>query len=159
MATNRDRILFLCNHNSARSQMAEAWLKLLAGDRLDAESAGFDPRPINPLVVEVMREIGVDLAGKESQSVFDVYRRGTAFQFVISVCSRNVEVNCPIFPGAHRNRFRVIFPDPSLLKGPHEEQLEGIRRIRDGIRREIELFLHWVNAGASGVPGPRWERE
>ncbi|HKK02096.1 MAG TPA: arsenate reductase ArsC [Desulfuromonadales bacterium] len=156
---DKERVLFICNHNSARSQMAEAWLKLLAGERFVAESAGFDPRPINPLVIEVMRETGVDLSGKKSQSVFDVYRRGQAFQYVISVCSRNAEMNCPIFPGAHKNRFRVVFPDPSELAGSSEERLAGVRRIRDEIKAAVEQFLHWINAGSINLPGPQWERD
>ncbi len=155
----KERILFLCDHNSARSQMSEAWLKLLAGDRFEVESAGFEPRPILPMVVEVMREAGVDLSDKGSQSVFDVYLRGGAFLYVISVCSRNSEVNCPIFPGAHNNRLRVVFTDPSSLTGTPEKRLEGIRRIRDEIRTEIEHFLHWVDSDGEGLPGPRWERD
>jgi arsenate reductase len=155
----KERVLFICDHNSARSQMAEALLSLLAGDRYDVESAGFEPRPILPLVVELMEEVGVDLSEKKSQSVFDVYRRGEAFRYVIAVCSRSSEVNCPIFPGTHNNRLRVVFTDPSSLTGTREERLEGIRRIRDEIRTEIERFLRWVEGGGEGLPGQRWERE
>ena len=138
--------------------MAEAYLNRLGREIFSAESAGFDLRPPNPLVVEVMLEEGVDLSQKQAQTVFDAYRRGQAFQYVISVCSSDDEDNCPIFPGVHNNRFRVVFPDPSLLEGSREEQLMEVRKIRDDIKREIEVFLKWFAANGTGVPGPRWER-
>ena len=158
MDQDKKRVLIICGHNSARSQMAQAWLELLAGDRFAVQSAGFEPRPINPLVVDAMREVGVNLSNKGSQSVFDVYRRGGAFQYVISVCSRDTEANCPIFPGVHRNRIHVVFPDPCLLTGSREERLEEVRKVRDEIKGAVEEFLRWVDAGGAGIPGPRWGR-
>ena len=152
------RVLFICNHNSARSLMAEAYLNQLGAGRFAAQSAGFELRPANPLVVEAMAEVGIDLSRKEPQSVFDVYRRGGSFNYVIAVCATHVEVNCPIFPGVHKNRLRVVFPDPARLSGPEDKQLEAVRGIRDDIREQIGAFLAWAAAGAAGVPGPRWDR-
>lgn len=155
----KERVLFICNHNSARSQIAEALLALLGQGRYEAESAGYDLHPINPLVIEVMREKGLDLAGKKQQTVFDAYRYGRAYQYVISVCSRQTDANCPIFPGVHNNRFRVVFPDPSGLTGTHEERRGEVRKICDEIQAEIERFIDWADGEAGGLPGPRWERD
>lgn len=159
LGQNKVRVLFICDHNSARSQMAEALLTLLGAERFEAESAGFDLRPINPLVIELMREMGLDLSGKKQQTVFDAYRYGHAYQYVISVCSRETDANCPIFPGVHYNRLRVVFPDPSGLVGTREEQLQAVRKIRDEIQAEIERFIRWIDTGNSGLPGSRWERD
>lgn len=154
----KERVLFICNHNSARSLIAEAYLNLLGGDCCFAESAGFELRPANPLVVEVMQEEGIDLSQKQPQSVFDVYRRGQAFQYVISVCSRETESNCPIFPGSHSRRFRVAFPDPAQLNGTQQEKLKAVREIRDDLKSQIAHFLQWADGKIHDLPSSRWER-
>ncbi len=82
----KKRVLFICIHNSARSQMAEAWLNQICGDELEAQSAGFEPGKLNPLVVEAMAEVGIDISQKETQSVFDVWKSGQLFAYVITVC-------------------------------------------------------------------------
>jgi arsenate reductase (thioredoxin) len=132
----KQNVLFICVHNSARSQMAEAWLNALCGDRFAAESAGLEPGTINPLVVEVMREAGIDLSQKKTQAVFDVWKAGKLFQYVIAVCAESEEKGCPIFPGI-TTRLSWPFPDPSRVEGTDEERLQQVRTIRDNIRAKI----------------------
>ena len=131
-----DRVLFVCVHNSARSQIAEAFLKQLAGDRLEVESAGFRPAPINPLVVAVMQEIGFDLSAKKTRKVFDLYRDGRLYSYVITVCDQAAAEKCPIFPGLV-TRLHWSFEDPAGFTGTWEEKLEKTRRIREAIRRQV----------------------
>jgi arsenate reductase (thioredoxin) len=135
----KQNVLFICVHNSARSQMAEAWLNSLCGDRFAAESAGLEPGTINPLVVEVMREAGIDLSQKKTQAVFDVWKSGKLFQYVIAVCAESEEKGCPIFPGV-TTRLSWPFPDPSQVTGSREERLQQVRTIRDSIRTKIEQW-------------------
>ncbi|WP_022660688.1 arsenate reductase ArsC [Paucidesulfovibrio longus] len=133
---DKTRVLFICNHNSGRSQMAEAFLKEFGGEDFEVESAGLEPTSVNPLVVEVMREIGIDLSGKRTQSVFDLYRMGRLYDYVITVCDDADEAKCPIFPGVAQ-RWHWPFPDPAAAEGTHEEKLEHIRAIRDQIKARI----------------------
>jgi len=135
----KQNVLFICVHNSARSQMAEAWLNHLCGDRFAAESAGLEPGTINPLVVEVMREVGIDLSQKKTQAVFDVWKSGKLFHYVIAVCAESEEKGCPIFPGV-TTRLSWPFPDPSRVEGTEEERLQQVRKIRDDIRTRIEQW-------------------
>src|ERR1044072_5880813 len=135
----KQHVLFICVHNSARSQMAEAWLNALCGDRFVAESAGLEPGTINPLVVEVMREAGVDLSQKKTQAVFDVWKSGKLFQYVIAVCAESEEKGCPIFPGI-TTRLSWPFPDPSRVEGTDEERRQQVRTIRDSIRAKIKQW-------------------
>ncbi len=120
-------------HNSGRSQIAEAYLKRLAGERAAVESAGLEPAAaVNPLVVEVMNEEGFDLSRKKPQSVFDLFKQGRLFDHVITVCG-DTEQQCPLFPGITR-RWHIPFPDPSCAAGTHEERLAQVRAIRDQIK-------------------------
>lgn len=135
-----ERVLFICVHNSARSQMAEAFLQKFGGKRFAAESAGLEPGMINPLVVEVMKEEAIDLSGKSTNSVYDYYRKGKRYDYVITVCSKDAAERCPIFPGGGK-RLHWPFDDPSKATGSHEEKLTEVRRIRDEIREKILLFL------------------
>jgi len=135
----KQNVLFICVHNSARSQMAEAWLNHLCGDRFAAESAGLEPGTINPLVVEVMREVGIDLSQKKTQAVFDVWKSGKLFHYVIAVCAESEEKGCPIFRGVTK-RLSWPFPDPSRVEGTEEERLQQVRKIRDDIRTRIEQW-------------------
>jgi arsenate reductase len=139
----KQNVLFICVHNSARSQMAEAWLNTLCGDRFAAESAGLEPGTINPLVVQVMREVGVDLSNKKTQAVFDVWKSGKLFQYVVTVCSEGESKGCPIFPGITM-RLHWPFPDPSQVVGSPEERLQQIRTIRDNIRTRIEQWCEEI---------------
>jgi arsenate reductase len=135
-----ERVLFICVHNSARSQMAEAYLKKFAGDRFEPESAGLEPGTLNPLVVEVMKEEGIDLSGKQTNSVFEFYREGRLYSYVITVCSKEAEERCPIFPGVNR-RLHWPFDDPSKFEGSEEQKLEKTRLVRDQIKEKIKEFI------------------
>ena len=131
------RVLFVCIHNSARSQMAEAWLNNLCGDFFEAHSAGLEPGVLNPLVVEVMKEVGIDISHKKTQAVFDLYKKGARFSYVIAVCDEASAEKCPIFPSVVE-RLHWGFPDPSKVTGTKEEKLEKIRIVRDAIKGKIE---------------------
>jgi len=141
----KKKVLFICVHNSARSQMAEAFLNHLCGDEFEARSAGLTPGTLNPLAVEVMKEIGIDISGKPTQSVFDVVKTGELFAYVITVCSESESEACPIFAGVTK-RLHWSFPDPSRLEGTWEEKLEGTRKIRDQIKSQIDA---WCSASCS----------
>jgi len=141
----KKKVLFVCIHNSARSQMAEAFLSELGGDRLEAESAGLEPGLLNPLVVEVMNEIGIDISQNTTKGVFDFIKQGKLFHYVITVCDDTSGSRCPIFPG-YAKRLHWNFPDPSALEGTREEKLKKTREIRDQIRAHIEVWLKETDA-------------
>jgi arsenate reductase len=126
-------VLFICVHNSGRSQMAEAFLRESAGDKFDVESAGLEPREINNLVIQVMKEMNIDISENTSDSVFDFYKKGRLYDYVITVCDESIESQCPIFPGITR-RLHWSFPDPSSVSGTDEEKLSKVRKIRDNIQ-------------------------
>ena len=131
------RVLFICQHNSGRSQMAEAYLEQLAKGALEVESAGMKPaEKVNPLVVEVMKEEGIDLSKKNPKSVFELYKTGRLFTHVITVC-HDSESRCPVFPGITK-RWHFPFPDPAKATGTHEEKLEQVRKIRDDIKNWLQ---------------------
>jgi arsenate reductase len=134
------RVLFICIHNSGRSQMAETFLKTMGGGRFEAESAGLEPRPINPYVIKVMEEIGYDLSGNTSDRVMQFFKEGRLYDYVITVCNESVENQCPIFPGIAR-RLYWPFPDPQKATGTEDEKLENIRSIRDQIRDQIKSWV------------------
>jgi arsenate reductase len=123
--------------------MAEGFLNSHCGEFFDAQSAGLEPGTVNPLAAEVMQELGIDVSSRPSQEVFDVWKGGTVFAYVISVCSEAEAAGCPIFPGAAQ-RLHWSFPDPSKVQGTHEEKLEQVRAIRDTIRARIEQWCEEV---------------
>jgi arsenate reductase len=135
------KVLFLCVHNSARSQIAEAYLNQLAGDIFSAESAGLEPGTLNPFVVEAMMETGIDISGKQTRSAFDLFKQGRMFQFVITVCDAANAERCPIFPGVTK-RISWSFEDPASFKGNHEEILAQTRLVMDKIKSAIEVFIN-----------------
>jgi arsenate reductase len=135
----KQKVLFICVHNSARSQMAEGFLNDICGDHFEAHSAGLEPGTLNPLAVEAMREIGIDISHKGTQSVFDVFKSGELFAYVITVCDETSAERCPIFAGV-TTRLHWSFPDPAALTGTREERLAGTREIRDQIRERIEMW-------------------
>jgi arsenate reductase len=139
----KPNVLFICIHNSARSQMAEAWLNHICGEYFAAESAGLEPGTLNPLVVEAMQEVGIDISQKKTQAVFDVFESGKLFSHVVTVCDETSAEKCPIFPGVTK-RLHWSFPDPSALTGTHDERLAGVRKIRDAIRAKIEGWCEEV---------------
>jgi len=122
------RVLFICIHNSGRSQKAEVFLKRLGGDRFEVENAGLEPRTINPLVLEVMNELGYDLSGHRPDSLFEFFKEGRLYDYVVAVCGREAEEKCPVFPGV-RKRMSWPFPDPERVGGSPEEKLAGVRKI------------------------------
>jgi arsenate reductase len=134
------RVLFICVHNSGRSQMSEAFLKHYAGDRLEAHSAGLEPGELNPLVVEAMAEIDIDISHKKTKSVFDTWKNGELFQYVISVCDAESAEKCPIFPGP-TTRLHWSFHDPSQATGTDNQKLQKVREIRDEIASKIQSWL------------------
>ena len=147
----KSNVLFICIHNSARSQMAEAWLNFICGGFFAAESAGLEPGTLNPLVVEAMREVGIDISTKETRAVFDVFRSGKLFAYVITVCDETSAEKCPIFPGV-TTRLHWSFPDPSALIGSRENKLVEVRKIRDEIRGKVETWCEEVCPRPAGTP-------
>ena len=139
--TENKKVLFVCVHNSARSQMAEAFLKQEAGDRFEVESAGLEPGKLNPIVVEVMKEVGIDISQNKTKSVFDFYKQGKQYDYVITVCDESQSGVCPVFPGKGE-RFHWGFDDPSSFKGTSEENMEKTREVRDKIKYRI---IEWLN--------------
>ena len=134
---DKKKVLFICVHNSARSQMAEAFLKQMAGDRFEVESAGLEPGKLNPVVVEVMKEVGIDISQNKTKSVFDFFKQGKQYDYVITVCDESQSGSCPVFSGKGQ-RLHWNFDDPSSFQGSHEEKLEKTRRVRDQIKQKID---------------------
>ena len=139
----KKKVLFICIHNSARSQMAEAWMNDVCGGAFEAQSAGLEPGTLNPLVVEAMDEVGIDISRNKTQAVFDVFKSGKLFAYVITVCDEASAERCPIFPGV-TTRLHWSFPDPSALTGNQQEKLAEVRKIRDEIRLKIEEWCEEV---------------
>jgi arsenate reductase len=131
------RVLFLCTGNSARSQMAEGWTRFLSKNNVEAFSAGTDPKPLNPLAVRVMSDVGVDISGQRSKGL-ETYL-GRQLDFVITVCDRANE-QCPVWTGLNE-RIHWSFDDPADATGTEEERLAVFRRVRDEIRNRVRLFL------------------
>ena len=117
--------------------MAEAFLDAIGGDRFEAHSAGLEPGKLNPFVVQVMNEIGIDISEKKTKAVFDLFKPGEMFGYVITVCDETAAERCPIFPGVTK-RIHWSFPDPAAIEGSRERTLEETRRIRDMIKAKIE---------------------
>lgn len=136
---DKGKVLFVCIHNSARSQMAEAWLNHLYGDRFEAHSAGLEAGELNPLAVAAMKEVGIDISHKKTQTVFSLFNKGEIFSYVITVCDEASAERCPVFPGCAK-RLHWSFPDPSQLAGTEEERLAKVRIIRDDIKAAIESW-------------------
>ena len=119
--------------------MAAALLNDVCGEFFEAESAGLEPGTLNPLAVEALQQVGIDISGKKTQSVFDVFKSGQLFAYVISVCSESESQGCPIFPGITQ-RLHWPFDDPSQFTGTHEEQIAKTRQLLEQIRGKIEEF-------------------
>ena len=133
---SKQRILFLCTGNSARSQIAEAFLRKYAGEHFEAHSAGLEPAGLNPLTVRVMNEVGIDVSGQESKGV-DTYLGKTLFQYFITVCD-DADKNCPsVWPGVN-TRMHWSFQDPARFEGTEEEKLARFRETRDLIEKKIK---------------------
>jgi arsenate reductase len=141
------KILYVCVHNSARSQMAEAFTNTLGREgkyrkdvSFEAESAGFEPGKLNPVVVEVMKEFGIDISNNKTNSVFEFFKEGRLYDYVITVCDESIAEQCPTFPGI-TSREHWSFKDPSTLSGTKEEVKIETRKIRDQIKEAVENFI------------------
>lgn len=139
----KKRIIFICIHNSGRSQMGEAFVRTLAGERVEVQSAGIESGTLNPLVVRAMKEIGISMEGQYAKKAQDFVDRGEHFDYVITVCDESNAERCPMFPGKHF-RLHWGFPDPSALSGTDEEKLAGIRPIRDAIGEQVKKWLETI---------------
>ncbi len=137
------RVMFVCIHNSGRSQMGEAFLRNLAGDRFEVASSGIEAGRLNPLVVKAMEEIGVSMEGHYAKKAQDYVDRGERFDYVITVCDEANAERCPMFPGKHV-RLHWGLPDPSAIGGTDAEKLAGIRPIRDAIAARVREFIQTV---------------
>jgi arsenate reductase len=144
----KKKVLFICIHNSARSQMAEAFLKQACGDEFEVESAGLEPGKLNPIVVEAMLEAGIDISGNPTKAVWDFVKSGKTFNYVIAVCDEASAERCPIFPGV-TTRLRWSFADPSSFSGTHEEKLARVREVRDSIKSRVESWCDEVCCSAT----------
>ncbi len=142
------RILFLCVHNSARSQMAEAFLNKHGGGEFEVMSGGLEAGELNPMVVETMKEVGIDISGNKTKSVFDLYRKNYLFSYVIAVCDREAAERCPIFPGVTK-RLLWPFPDPSKFTGTRDEILARTRTVRDQIEAKVLDFISKIREGGN----------
>ncbi len=137
---DKKKVLFICVHNSARSQMAEDYLNVLGKDSFIAESAGLEPGKMNPLVVAVMKEAGRDISQNKTKSVLDFYQQGKEYDYVITVCDEGNSARCPVFPGGGEKR-HWPFDDPSSFQGTWEEKLKKTRIVRDRIKDTIREFI------------------
>ena len=135
----KTRVLFVCVHNAARSKMAEAFMNHLCGDSYEAESAGLEPTEVNPLVIKAMKEVGIDISGNMSKSVFNFFKEGRLYGFVITVCDESNAEQCPIFPGITA-KLHWSFEDPAAFTGSSEERLAKIRTLRDSIKARVLEF-------------------
>jgi arsenate reductase len=134
------KVLFLCIHNSARSQMAEAYLKKLGGNNFSVQSAGLEAGKLNPLAVAVMMEEGIDISNNKTKDVFDFFNERRSYQYVVTVCDEASAAQCPIFPGVHK-KINWSFEDPTSLSGTQEEKLAQTRIIRDKIKTAVQQFV------------------
>ncbi|HTL82828.1 MAG TPA: arsenate reductase ArsC [Bacteroidia bacterium] len=135
------KVLFVCIHNSARSQMAEAYLNHLGKNKFIAESAGIEGGHLNPLVVEAMRLDGIDISGNKTKTVDEILKARKQFDLVVTVCDEASAERCPVFPGKGK-KLHWGFPDPSTFSGTKEEKLEKVIAVRNEIRTKIEWFVN-----------------
>ena len=134
------KVLFVCVHNSARSQMAEAFFNQYAQNNDCSESAGIEPGTLNSYVVRAMGEKGIDISGNETKGVFNLYKEGRTFSHVITVCDAEAAQRCPIFPGISRI-VMWSFPDPSTFTGSDDEIMEQVRAVRDIIEVQVKALI------------------
>eukprot|EP01155_Anaeramoeba_flamelloides_P002422 Anaeramoba_flamelloidesa1058237_73.p2 GENE.a1058237_73~~a1058237_73.p2 ORF type:complete len:156 (+),score=20.13 a1058237_73:841-1308(+) len=137
------KVLFVCIHNSARSQMAEELLKKYGNGQFEVQSAGFEPGELNPLAIEVLKEEGIDIEDKSTNSVFDFFKQGKIFNYVITVCDEGNAQKCPIFPGLNY-RIHWSFEDPKSFIGTYEEKLEKTKVVKEHIKAEVLKFIDLV---------------
>jgi arsenate reductase len=140
------RVLFLCTGNSARSQMAEAFLRKYGEDQFEPFSAGLEPKGINPLTIRVMEESGFDMSGHRSKGINE-YLGKEHFQYLVTLC-HDAEQNCPrVWPGVNQ-RLHWSFEDPAAFEGTPEEKLEKFRQVRDQIQEKVRAWLNEMGGSA-----------
>jgi arsenate reductase (thioredoxin) len=144
-------VLCLCVHNSARSQIAEAYFRKFGGDLIEVESAGLEPGVLNPFVVRALAEDGIDIAGKKTRDVFSLYQAGRTYRYVVTVCSKEAAERCPIFPGRSR-KLHWPFPDPSSFVGTDAEKMAQVCEVRDTIKEKVRVFVEELRRGLT-LPG------
>ncbi len=137
------KVLFICIHNSARSQIAEALLKKYTNDKFNILSGGFEPKKINPLAIEALKEEGIDISKNSSHSLFEYLKEGKLFNYIITVCDEANAQKCPIFPGMS-TRIHWSFEDPSSFEGTEAEKLQKTIAIKDAIKKNIIDFIKLV---------------
>jgi arsenate reductase len=135
----KPKVLFVFVHNSARSQIAEALLKKMCSDQFEVKSAGLTPGKLNPLAVQVMKEVGIDISNNRTKAAFDLLKSGEWFNYLITVCDEASAEHCPIFPGVTK-RLHWSFPDPSTFEGTLEEKLVQARVLREMIADKVKEF-------------------
>ena len=140
----KTKVLFVCIRNSARSQMAEAFMNRYCSDQYEVQSAGLEPGTLNPLVVEAMAEEGIDLAHAQTKSVAEMIERGEQFDYIITVCDQTSAERCPVFPGSG-SRVHWSFADPSQFQGIHVEKLAAVRDVRDAIAQRVHEWCEEKN--------------
>jgi arsenate reductase len=131
--------LIICEHNSARSQIAAAYLRKYGSDDYDVESAGLEPTELNPLAVAVMKEADIDISDQKPQSVFGLFQQGKLYQTIITVCQPAAD-KCPIFPGVVK-RLHWPFDDPAQFTGTWEQKLFQTRQVRDKIENAVKEWI------------------
>ncbi len=141
----KTRVLFVCSHNSARSQMAEEFLRKNDNEKFEVESAGLEPGEINPFVAKVLLEDeAIDITSKKTRSVFDLFKNGRKYHYVITVCDESQSDRCPIFPGKTLRR-HWSFPDPAAFQGTDDEILREVRKVKDAIKKAVADFANESN--------------
>lgn len=147
------KVLFVCVHNAARSRMAEALLRELGAGRFEVTSAGFEPRELNPLAVEALTDVGLALPSTDAQpSVFELFKAGRHFHYVIGVCDEEHGQKCPLFPGVTK-RLYWSFPDPATFTGSHAEKLARVIEVREALRAKLEAWL--ATLPSTRTPSPQ----
>ncbi len=136
------KVLFVCIHNSARSQIAEAFLKYYAPDIFEVSSAGLSPGVLNPYVVQVMKEVGIDISSNKPKSIEEILSAGEDFDYIISVCEKSLLDGCVNICLSNAKKISWEFDDPSSFKGSEKDILEKVRIIRDQIKSKV---LEWVS--------------
>ncbi len=144
MENDKIRVLFVCVANSFRSQIAETILNHKYGNKFEAESAGFQTKAVNPLAIEVMNEYGIDISNNSVNKLMDFYNEGRKYQYVVTVCKRGEEEDCPIFPGVVTRLSWSDFGDPDNFIGSEDEKKDNARKLRDDIEKRIDEFISTV---------------
>lgn len=134
------KVLFLCVHNSGRSQIAEELLRKKAVDYFDVSSAGFEPSVINPYVAKVLQEENIDISQKSTKNVFDLYNQGNFYNYIITVCDESNQQRCPIFPGFNK-AIHWNFEDPSSFKGTDEEIINKVKQVKNKINQQLDIWI------------------